>query len=207
MNDFSELESELKALRPARPSVDLMARIEVALAEDATATHFMPGGSQFAELAGSPSYLGQLSDVERIAGLNSCPPEAGSATPSGGVLLQRPRQRVNWYGLGLGLAAAAAFLILARMDMDRSPKRTPAVVDTAAESTIHKDEFVPADSTRVVYDTRDEGLEFLEQEETPVRRVRSRARETMQWQNPKTGASLRVSYPSEEVTLTPISGQ
>jgi hypothetical protein len=29
----------------------------------------------------------------------------------------------------------------------------------------------------------------------------------VQWKNPQTGASLRVSYPKEEVTLIPISGQ
>jgi hypothetical protein len=29
----------------------------------------------------------------------------------------------------------------------------------------------------------------------------------LQWNNPQTGASLRVSYPSEEVTLIPVSGQ
>jgi len=29
----------------------------------------------------------------------------------------------------------------------------------------------------------------------------------VQWKNPQTGASLRVSYPTEEVTLVPISGQ
>ena len=33
MNDFSEIENELKKLRPARPSEDLAARIECALAE------------------------------------------------------------------------------------------------------------------------------------------------------------------------------
>src|SRR5438067_5616304 len=33
MNDFAELETELKKLRPARPSSGLMVRIEVALAD------------------------------------------------------------------------------------------------------------------------------------------------------------------------------
>jgi hypothetical protein len=40
-----------------------------------------------------------------------------------------------------------------------------------------------------------------------VRRLRSKKRETMQWNNPTTGASLRVSYPTEEVTLVPASGE
>jgi len=40
-----------------------------------------------------------------------------------------------------------------------------------------------------------------------MRRVRSRKRETVQWKNPQTGATLRVSYPQEEVTLIPAVGQ
>ena len=69
------------------------------------------------------------------------------------------------------------------------------------------DNFVPSALTQVVYDTRDEGLHFTEGADEPVRRLRSKKRETMQWNNPQTGASLRVSYPTEEVTLVPVSGQ
>jgi hypothetical protein len=69
------------------------------------------------------------------------------------------------------------------------------------------DAFVPAGLTQVVYNTRDEGLHFPEGADQPVRRVRTQKRETLQWRNPGTGTSLRVSYPSEEVTLIPVSGQ
>jgi hypothetical protein len=61
--------------------------------------------------------------------------------------------------------------------------------------------------TQVVYDRKDEGLHYTAGSDEPMRRVRSRKRETMQWKNAQTGASLRVSYPTEEVTLVPISGQ
>ena len=61
--------------------------------------------------------------------------------------------------------------------------------------------------TQVLYDTKDEGLHFADGQDEPMRRLRSRKRETVQWKNPQTGASLRVSYPKEEVTLIPISGQ
>src|SRR5438093_10557448 len=53
MNNFSELESELKELRPAQPSVGLMSRVESALAEagDGTAKVIRPqshpSGSDF----------------------------------------------------------------------------------------------------------------------------------------------------------------
>ena len=69
------------------------------------------------------------------------------------------------------------------------------------------DSLIPAGLTQVVYSTRDEGLVFANGTDRPVRRVRSRKLETMHWHNPDTGASLRVSYPREEVEFVPVSGQ
>jgi hypothetical protein len=169
MNDFSELEGELKKLRPRAASPELAARIERALTE------------------------------------------APSTTATAGVLPKRRNLRFNWSAVGLGLAAAAAFLLLARVNVDQLPDRGQGLAaitpSPSAPPTDAKDSFVPAGLTQVVYDTRDEGLHFAEGADEPVRRVRSHKRETLQWRNPQTGASLRVSYPSEEVTLTPVSGQ
>lgn len=172
MNDFSELEAELKKLRPRGVSPELQARIEIGLAEQA----------------------------------------AGRGVATAGVLPKAQRRfRLNWFALGLGLAAATAFLVLARVNVDRPAKSsglallTPAPVTPASKQVA--DSFVPAAMTQVVYDTKDEGLHFPDGTSEPMRRVRSRKRETVQWKNPQTGASLRVSYPKEEVTLVPISGQ
>ncbi|MEY2558021.1 MAG: hypothetical protein QOE34_1446 [Verrucomicrobiota bacterium] len=169
MNDFSELEAELKKLRPRGASPELAPRIERAMAE------------------------------------------VSGRTATAGVLPKRKSFRFNWFALGLGLAAAAAFLLLARVNVDQLPDKgrglgamTPS---PSTPPTDAKDSFVPAGLTQVVYDTRDEGLHFAEGADEPVRRVRSRKRETLQWRNPQTGASLQVSYPSEEVTLIPASGQ
>lgn len=170
MNDFSELEAELKKLRPRPASPELAARIEISLAHEA----------------------------------------AGRGTATAGVLPKRRNFRPNWFALGLGLAAAATFLLLARVNVDRPSKSTglalltPAPIAPAAKVD---DAFIPSAMTQVVYDRKDEGLHFAEGADQPVRRLRSKKRETVQWNNPKTGASLRVSYPTEEVTLVPISGQ
>lgn len=169
MNDFSELEGELKQLRPAAPSAALLSRIERALAERPVATQ------------------------------------------TAGVLPGRPRPRVNWLGLGLGLAAAATFLILARVSVNKPAQKEPraAVATSAApqiETTVPRT-LIPDGVTRVVYNTSDEGLVFPRNSDEPVRRVRSRSRETLQWKDPGTGASLRVSYPTEEIELIPVSGQ
>jgi hypothetical protein len=171
MNDFSELESELKKLRPRPVSPDLRARIEVSLVETEA---------------------------------------AGRGTATAGVLPRQWRFRPNWLALGLGLAAATAFLVLSRVNVDRPSKSTvlalltPAPITPTAKAV---DSFVPSAMTQVVCDVKDEGLRFAEGNDEPMRRVRSRKRETVQWKNPQTGASLRVTYPKEEVTLIPISGQ
>jgi hypothetical protein len=171
MNDFSELEAELKKLRPRGVSPELNARIEISLAVEA----------------------------------------AGRGVATAGVLPKQRRFRLNWFALGLGLAAATTFLMLARVNVDRPTKSaglallTPAPITPAAKQAA--DSFVPSAMTQVVYDRKDEGLHYTAGSDEPMRRVRSRKRETMQWNNPQTGASLRVSYPTEEVTLVPISGQ
>ena len=157
MNDFSELERELKKLQPVKPSASLMERIEQSLANVVEIPANVIAPKQFT---------------------------------------------INWVGLGIGLAAA-------RIDF-RPPSNTPSQARTATtvpQSAAPRPNFLPAGVTRVVYNTRDEGLVFPGGRERPARRVRSAQRETLQWRDPQSGASLRVSYPTEEVTLIPVSGQ
>jgi hypothetical protein len=177
MNDFSELERRLRSLRPIAPSEDFVTRIERALA-DATDR----GLSQTAE----------------------------------------PGQRWKWlqrftqapYKIGLGFAtaaAAAAFLIYARVELNRPPEKAPSVAAMATaparRTPVALAEFVPAALTEVVYNKRDEGLRFPAGPDQPMRRIRYQKRETIQWRNPATGASLRVSYPTEEISLARAPGQ
>lgn len=166
--------------------------------------------------------MNDFSDIEReLAKLRPAQPSArlwsrieqaldsrSEVVPSN--VIAPKRFHVNWIGLGLGLAAAAAFFILARIDTHPSAathsqiaSTTPAAQPNAAPAL----NFVPAGLTRVVYDRRDEGLVFTPGQERPSRRVRIAQRETMQWRDAQTGASLRVSYPAEEIKLIPVSGQ
>jgi hypothetical protein len=118
--------------------------------------------------------------------------------------------RVNWLGLGLGLAAAATFLILARVDF-RPADKTKRTIASATPSLQQRVAALPnyqaTGLTQVVYSKRDEGLVFPPGAEGPSRRVRTARRETLQWRDQQTGAQLAVSYPTEEVTLIPVSGQ
>jgi hypothetical protein len=177
MNDFSEIENELKKLHPAQPSADLTGRIERAL------------GEQISTITAGVRWRKFLTWEPREATWKVAP---------------------RWLALGLGLTAAALFLMLARVNVDRSPKRAPSIASITpipVAPLASNSEFIPAGLTQVVYQTRDEGLHFRKGAAEPVRRVRSRTRETLQWRNPGTGASLLVSYPAEQVELIPISGQ
>lgn len=138
---------------------------------------------------------------------------AETATQSAGVV-RRSRFQINWLSLGLGLAAATAFLLLARVNVDRTPNTSKTAAATASpDSSITNTNpsastsFVPTGVTQVVYNARDEGLVFADGANEPVRRVRSHKRETLRWKNPGTGASLEVSYPSEEINFIPVPGQ
>jgi hypothetical protein len=173
MNDLSQIENELKKLRPARPSPILFERVEEAMAQD-------------------------------------CRTGASPAR-------QPERLPYNWFSLGFGLAAAAVLVLFAAVKMERrengkeiaqtsrEPEAAPLL--NRAQKSTSIDRFVPAGATRLVYNTRDEGLQFASSSGQPLRRMRYQTHETWQWRNPTTGASLRVSYPSEEVVLIPVSGQ
>jgi hypothetical protein len=136
--------------------------------------------------------------------------EEGS-TPTAAVVRPRRRIRFDWLALGAGLAAAALLLIVAQLRTQRpqsTPQRTASAPSASTASALQPSSIlIPEGLTRVVYDTRDEGVHFAGGSQQPVRRVRSRARETLSWRNLNTGASLRISYPAEEVALIPVSGQ
>jgi hypothetical protein len=178
MNDFSELENELRKLRPAQPSTVLFERVGEAVRDSrpSAAAHAMSSWWRFKE-----------------------------ATH-------------NWWSLGFGLAAAAVLVLFAVVTMERrheqqetiaqsSPAPEPSAALPGVDRSPTHSRFIPAGGTNLVYNARDEGLHFADGSERPVRRVRYHTQQTWLWRNPETGASLRVSYPSEEIVLIPVSGQ
>ena len=174
MNDFSELENELRKLRPAQPSPVLFERVGEALESSRTSA-----------AADARSSWWQFKE--------------GTHT---------------WWSLGFGLAAAAVLTLFTVVMMERRQehRQTIAQADTrpaplGTEGSTSRSKFVPAGGTNLVYNARDEGLHFAYGSERPVRRVRYHTQQTWRWRNPETGASLRVSYPSEEIVLIPVSGQ
>jgi hypothetical protein len=176
MNDFFELESELRKLRPAPPSPVLRERIEQSL------------GSCRAS-ASDAKWKFRRRFIETPYGISS---------------------------LGFGLAAVSVLILFAVVTIEHLHERpeivaqaSPAPVEGPVAGGTEKSpgRFVSAGGTDVVYNARDEGLQFADGSTRPVRRLRYQTRQTWRWRNPETGASLRVSYPSEEVVLIPVSGQ
>ena len=170
--DFSELESRLKALRPAPLRENYIRKVEEAMSK----------------------------------------PEPAEAAED---KIVRPFQFQTRWAIGLGLAAAAAVLLLLRANF-QVPDTTTNLASTSPQPNVGpvrvrdnavQNTFIPAGSTQVVYHKRDEGLLFAENNEQPMRRFRSVTKETLQWRNPATGASLQVTYPSEQVELVSVSGQ
>jgi hypothetical protein len=179
MSDFSELEKELRKLRPAQPSPVLLERIGEALKDSRAGTKK------------------RRSVVHRWGALEIAHP---------------------WWSLGFGLAAAAILILFAVVTLERrheqqqtvarsSPAPERRSIPLGTERSTSASKFVPAGGTNVVYNARDEGLHFADGSERPVRRVRYNTQQTWRWRNPETGASLRVSYPSEEIVFIPVSGQ
>ena len=131
-----------------------------------------------------------------------------TSSPTAGVLPREGKFHFNWLSLGLGVAAAAALLMFALLRFQLPMKKTQTIASTSPAPAIStNDQLVASGLTQVVYHTRDEGLQFPGNSSQPMRRVRSHTRDTFQWRNPKTGASLRISYPREEVSLVPVTGQ
>jgi hypothetical protein len=179
MNDFSELEKELRKLRPAQPSSALLERVGEALEN------------------------GRVDIKERRS----------PGRRWGALEIAHP-----WWSLGFGLAAAAVLILFAVVTMERRHEQQETVAQSStapetrtaplrAERSTSPSGFIPAGGTNLVYNARDEGLHFADGSDRPLRRVRYNTQQTWRWRNPETGASLRVSYPSEEIVLIPVSVQ
>jgi hypothetical protein len=177
MNDFSELEDQLRKLRPVQPAADLVTRIERALTE------------------------------EESIGLRQ---GYGEQASTAAVFPRERRFQINWLSLGLGVAAATALILFALVRLQQPAQKPSTLASTKPAPALATDtsaKLIPAGLTQVVYHTRDEGLHFPASSNQPMRRVRSQSRDTLQWRNPKTGATLRISYPRDEVSLVPVAGQ
>jgi hypothetical protein len=175
---FQELENELKALQPRRPSVLLRAKIERELAQPAAAAeHVRPRYTSATSLR-SWKWAGW-----RVAG--------GLAAALAISFLVWETQRVE---RGVDPVNEAASTDRSGTGID------PNGVEVAATENVYR----PVKAANVLYDVQDEGAVMLEND-IAARKVRARYVDTYTFKNPATNASLRLSVPRDEVRILPAS--
>lgn len=178
---LQELENELKALRPQRPSVLLRARIERELSAPAPAE--APPRYTSATTLRSWKWFSWQSAAAVAAGV----------TLAVSVGLWQGRIAAGRAG---NPPATLAQDQSAPTGIDRAAPDGPAAPSSAPER------YVPVSAASVLYDLRDEGAVTLEGEQT-ARQARFRYVDTYTWKNPATNASLRFSVPRDEVRVVP----
>ncbi|HLP24930.1 MAG TPA: hypothetical protein VK477_04585 [Acidobacteriota bacterium] len=197
MDDTSlqDLENELKALRPRRPSILLRARVEHELSQSPAAAH----PASVAPPAVAPRYT--------------------SATTL------RSWKWFSWQMAAAASVALAVSVGVWRWQVARSPateateqgfaqstslppesSSVPIEPTPAPRALAARDTYRPVKAANVLYDLQDEGPVLLE-DNTPARRVRARYVDTYTWKNPTTNASLKWSVPRDEVRVMPTRFQ
>jgi hypothetical protein len=113
--------------------------------------------------------------------------------------LSRPAGAFAW-----GLAAPSlAFLLLILLRGGSGLDTVPARIAPPAQAA---EAFTPATASNELYQTSDEGVVY-DSNRQPVRRVRYVSRDTLDWRDARSGATYEVSYPREDVVMTPINLQ
>ncbi len=114
----------------------------------------------------------------------------------------RPAVAFAW-----GLAAPSlAFLLLIMLRGGPGTDAVPAPAAPLAQAAQAAQVFTPATASNELYATSDEGVVY-DANRQPVRRVRYVSRDTLDWRDARSGATYEVSYPREDVVMTPINLQ
>jgi hypothetical protein len=196
-----DLENELKALRPRRPSALLRARVERALATG----HAVPSEAPATPAASpAPRYTSATS-------LRSWKWISWQLAAAASVALAVSVGVWRWQVAGRDPADALP-------SVARAAPATPAATDPVSRpepsgtvrngdrllASTAPDVYRPVKAANLLYDLQDEGLVLLE-DNTPGRRVRARYVDTYTWKNPATNASVKWSVPREEVRVLPAN--
>lgn len=190
-DQLQELENELKALRPRRPSVLLRARVERDLTAPAAAA------TPAADSAPVRRYTTATTLRSwKWAGWQMAAAAAVLAVCAVTVGVWRARTAVEPDTTNRPAFAHANPGTPAPRD------RAPSADRMLAAAT--PDVYRPVKAANLLYDLQDEGPVLLE-DNTPGRRVRARYVDTYTWKNSATNASFKWSVPREEVRVLPTN--
>lgn len=185
IEDFTPLEQQLRALRPPTPSPALERRLAEALREPS------PRARSWWEWLGFHHAMAAFG--------------WGLVVPSAAAVMAVTLFHLAVVTPGPSDAnrPAPREAPTARETPTVYPAKPAAGVAGAADGS---EDVQDGNASTVLYETSDEGI-VLTGTRQPARRIRYRSEDTLQWRNPRTGASIQVSYPREEVVLTPISAE
>lgn len=192
---LQDLENELKALRPRRPSVLLRARVEHDLGQ--------------AEASESASVT---TTAERryttATTLRSWKWMSWQMAAAAGLILATTLLLWRWQSSATQSISPVGEQPIARADtsVDEQRSLSDATEPRSTRTLATRDTYRPVRAANVLYDLADEGPTVLE-DNTPARRVRARYLDTYTWKNPATNASLKWSVPRDEVRVLPASFQ
>lgn len=193
MDDTSlqDLENELKALRPRRPSVLLRARVEHELSQ---APHAAPAAKPTA-----PRYTSATT-------LRSWKWFSWQMAAAASVALAVSLGVWRWQSAGSPAPVAPEQVLVKNAIAPAEDAAVPVEPPPASRALAARDSYRPVKAANVLYDLQDEGPVLLE-DNTPARRVRARYVDTYTWKNPATNASLKWSVPRDEVRVMPARFQ
>lgn len=172
-----DLEAELRALRPRRPSPQLAERIELDLATDAITTSVAAPMEDGQKIFHWPWFGAALAAAAAVA-----------VVATVGVL--------RWQDQ----APSAGSAPVATLSVPTSMPAQVASTDPVAPASTYR----PVRASNVLYDLKDEGVVYLD-DRTPARQMRYRYLDTYTWKNPKNNASVKWSMPRDEVRVMPAS--
>ncbi len=200
MDDTSlqDLENELKALRPRRPSVLLRARVEHEFSQSAGAARPAAAENKPA-IATAPRYTSATT-------LRSWKWFSWQMAAAASVALAVSLGVWRWQSAGSPAPVAPEQVLAKNAITPAEDAAVPAAPPPASRALAARDSYRPVKAANVLYDLQDEGPVLLE-DNTPARRVRARYVDTYTWKNPATNASLKWSVPRDEVRVMPARFQ
>ncbi len=197
---LQDLENELKALSPRRPSVLLRARVERDLANPA------PVDAPASPVPSAPRYTTATT-------LRSWKWISWQMAAAAAVALTVSLGVWRWGSpdsLEPVASSAPGYALDSRASSTEasSPGRTvPPLSGPVGDrmlASAPSDIYRPVKAANLLYDLTDEGPVVLD-DSTHARRVRARYVDTYTWKNPATNASLKWSIPREEVRVMPTN--
>lgn len=197
---LQDLENELKALRPRRPSVLLRARVErelEAAGAAAGATEKFEPRAERAALSGRRYTTASTFRSWKWLGWQA----GAAAVVMLGLTVGVWRWQAREAARPVEELAAGKNATTTHSESVSEPMLPPATQLAAAPT---RDVYRPVKAANVLYDLRDEGVVLLD-DNTTARRVRARYLDTYTWKNPATNASMRWSVPRDEVRVMPAS--